>query len=62
MKKSIPLGLAMRARRICSSNKDFMRQANDIRKNLRGRGYPDFVVKNDIKRAEGINRRNLLET
>lgn len=61
MKKSIPLGLAMRAKRICSSSKDFIRQTQDIGKNLHGRGYPDLLIKNGIKRVEGMNRKILLE-
>ena len=61
MKKSIPSGLAMRARRICSSNTDFERQTQDIRQNLCSRGYPEQLVNSGVKRVAGMDRKKLLE-
>ena len=61
MKKSIPLGLAMRAKRICSSNQGFTRQTQDICKNLCNRGYPRLLVNDRLKRVEGMDRGDLLD-
>ena len=61
MKKAIPSGLAMRARRICSSSSDFRRQITDIHTNLCSRGYPDQVIRNGMRRVERLDRSKLLE-
>ena len=61
IKTSIPSSLAMRARRICSSNSDFIKQTQEIRKNLISRGYPERMVKNGIKRVGNMDRTMLLE-
>ena len=61
MKKVIPAGLAMRAKRICSSRADFRRQQKDIHTNLSNRGYPDHLVRNGFKRVAGMDRDKLLD-
>ena len=61
MKKAIPAGLAMRAKRICSSGADFRRQQKDIHTNLSNRGYPDHLVRNGFKRVAGMDRDKLLD-
>ena len=61
MKKAIPSGLAMRARRICSSDHDFLLQVQDINKNLSDRGYPSALINHELDRVKGMARGNLLE-
>ena len=60
MKKSIPSGLAMRAKRICSSSSNYVRQTQDICTNLSIRGYPEQLIQNGVKRVEGMDRKQLL--
>ena len=61
MKKAIPSGLAMRAKRICSSDSNFRLQTEDIHKNLSSRGYPDRLMDNGLKRVGEMDRNALLE-
>ena len=61
MKKAIPSGLAMRARRICSSNSDFAHQTQDILQNLSNRGYPEELISQGLGRVKHMNREDLLE-
>ena len=61
MKKAIPSGLAMRAKRICSSDSNFRLQTEDIHKNLSSRGYPDRLIDNGLKRVGEMDRNALLE-
>ena len=60
-KNGIPSGLAMRARRICSSDVAFERQTLDIRRNLRSRGYSDEHNKKGMGRAGAMSRSTLLK-
>ena len=60
-KSGIPSGLAMRAKRICSSNADFKRQIKDIHNNLSSRGYPRHQIQKGIRRVEGMNRSEILK-
>jgi len=61
VKKAIPSGLAMRAKRICSSSLDFRRQTADIYKNLSTRGYPEQLISNGLSLVEKMDRTKLLE-
>ena len=61
-KSGIPSGLAMRAKRICSSKEAFDRQVKDIGNNLRGRGYPENRIGQGLKRVEGMHRSTLLKS
>ena len=61
VKKAIPSGLAMRARRICSSDRDFLHQVKDINKNLSDRGYPSALVNHELDRVKCMERGSLLE-
>ena len=61
MKKAIPSGPAMRARRICCSESAFLHQVRDINKHLSDRGYPSALVNRELDRVKGMVRGNLLE-
>ena len=61
MKKAIPTGLAMRAKRICSSDPNFLRQTQVICKNLCDRGYPKSLVNLGLSRVKNMDREKLLE-
>ena len=60
MKKAIPLGLAMRAKRICSSDPDFINQTEDICKNLSERQYPEALVNQGLNRVKHMKRKDVL--
>ena len=60
-KNGIPSGLAMRAKRICSSDAALERQLTDIRDNLRSRDYPDRQIGQGIARVRGLERSALLK-
>lgn len=60
LKKSIPYGQYLRARRVCSELSDFKKVADDLRVRFRARGYPDGVLRNAYQRALGQNRSTLL--
>ena len=59
-KRAIPTGLAMRAKRICSTEMGFKRQAHEVCNNLIRRGYPKNEVKKSIRKVEKMERSKLL--
>ena len=61
IKKAIPTGLAMRAKRICSFDSDFEIHANDLCKKLVSRGYPGGEVRREIEKVRKMERVKLLE-
>ena len=61
VKKAIPVGLAMRAKRICSSDSNYLYQTRDIRQNLSSRGYPARYISQGLSRVRSMNRMDMLE-
>ena len=61
MKNAIPDSLLIRAKRICSDNLDYMREANKIMTILHQRQYPSHVLQLAILRAHEIPRKKLFE-
>ena len=59
-KKAIPSGLAMRAKRICSTEKGFKHQAREACNHLVRRGYPQKEVRKSIRNVEKMDRSELL--
>ena len=59
-KRAIPSSLAMRAKRICSSNTNFKHQSKEVCDNLLRRGYPKNVVTKSIRKVENMDRSELL--
>ena len=61
-KKAIPFSLALRLRRICSTDATFNTRAAQLTTYLLKRGYNRNFVTNQIRRASDIPRRLTLQT
>ena len=59
-KKSIPFGLGLRARRICSTEENYQIQRNKIKHNLMKRGYSDNDTEKELRKVDKLDRSNLL--
>lgn len=60
--KAIPVGELTRAKRNCSSDENYIREANRICTSLKSRGYPDWVLhraKNIVEHKQRNNFRIL---
>ena len=62
MKKAIPYGLAVRLKRICSKEEDYIRHRKELKKQLRKRGYSGKFLEDQLKRADGLQREDTLAT
>ncbi|MCG7879722.1 MAG: GIY-YIG nuclease family protein [Candidatus Thiodiazotropha endolucinida] len=60
-KNAIPFGLGIRAKRICSAEKDYRMRRNEISDHLQRRGYRKERVEHQLERVDGLNRDDLLE-
>ncbi|CAJ0934348.1 unnamed protein product [Ranitomeya imitator] len=60
LKSSIPTGQFLRARRICSDDDIFHRQAKDLERRFKNRGYPSKDIARGYSRALKEDRSNLL--
>ena len=60
-KKAIPYGLAIRAKRICSNDADYVKNKNLIAKHMVKRGYRMSHVHQSMKKADSMNRKDLLQ-
>ncbi|OCT88862.1 hypothetical protein XELAEV_18017492mg [Xenopus laevis] len=56
-----PFGQFLRLRRNCSSNKDFCKQARDMRERFLERGYKQKTIQKVFQRAKGSDRNDLLK-
>lgn len=59
-KKSIPFGLGVRARRICSTDEGYFKQREKIKTNLRKCGYSNNEVEDQLVKVDELNRSDLL--
>lgn len=59
-KNSIPYSQAHRFKRICSKSEDFTTNAKNLKTMLEGQGYPARVTDDAIKKAEALNRVDLI--
>ena len=55
-KRAIPFSLALRLRRICSSNETFTLRTNELKSYLNKRGYNLSFLNQEIKRVHNITR------
>ena len=62
MKDAIPYSLLIRAKRICSDNQEYRREANKIMTTLFQCQYPQQVLQQALIRAHDIQRKELLKT
>jgi hypothetical protein len=60
-KKAIPYSQALRLRRICSDIKDFNTACDNLKTNLKKRGYPRTLITEGINKARSTERASLLE-
>ena len=60
-KRSIPYSLALRLRRICSTETSFDNRATELKNYLTKRRYKDNFVKEQIRRAKRISRNEALQ-
>ena len=61
-KDAVPYGLLIRARRICSKDKDFKEEATIIITALLKRGYPDNILLTAFNRARSKTQEELLKS
>lgn len=61
VKKAIPYGLALRLRRICENEDDYQKHRQELKLQLRKRGYNGKFIENQLKRADNLNRKELLQ-
>ena len=61
-KDVVPYGLLIRARRICSKDKDFKKEATNIITSLLKRGYPDQILLTAFNRAWSKLQEELLKS
>ena len=59
-KASLPFGLALRIKRICSNARDFKQHCEKLIVHLRKRGFKLGLIKDSIKKASLIKREDLL--
>ena len=59
-KGAIPYSQALRIRRICSSNDDFLKHTDQLRSHLIRRGYDSSFVKHQIHSASCVTRKDTL--
>ncbi|CAJ0958412.1 unnamed protein product [Ranitomeya imitator] len=62
LKNSIPYGQFLRAKRICSQEASYQKQAEDISNRFMDRGYSSRIVRRCKGRASRIDKANLLKT
>ena len=58
---SIPYGLLVRAKRICTEEEHFVSEARSIIQKLRERKYPESILERAVKKILEITRQQLLE-
>jgi hypothetical protein len=61
MKSSIPYGLGVRIKRICSEESAYKIQKNEMKKNLCKWGYTKRSIDNELMKVDKLDRNNLLQ-
>ena len=61
-KKSLPFSLALRLRRICSSNNTFQQRLEELKQLLLRRGFPSITIKTQFNKVLKISRAESLKT
>jgi hypothetical protein len=60
VKESIPYGLGIRLKRICSDEKDYESRKKDLTKHLRKRGYKTNNIGEQLEKVDKLDRQHLL--
>ena len=61
LKESLPYSQALRLRRICSENNEFIKHSDKLKQQFTARGYSQTLVENQIKKAIAIPREATLK-
>ena len=61
VKRAVPLNLAMRLKRICSSHADYVKHKKDLKTRLLARGYPESIINTSFRKADKTDRTQLLK-
>ena len=61
-KQAIPYGQALKLRRICSNNEDFILWTAELKQHLVKRGYDPLEIQKQIERAAEVPRETTLQT
>ena len=61
LKESLPYSQALRSRRICSENSEFIKHSDILKQQFTARGYSQTLVENQIKKAIAIPREATLK-
>ena len=60
-KHHIPFAQTLRLRRICTPDKEFQLNLNELRKKLTERGYKELDINESIQRIQTFDRNDLLK-
>lgn len=60
VKKGLAYGLALRIRRICEKEADYVKHRAELKRQLRTRGYSGKVIETQLRKVDGIKREDLL--
>ena len=61
VKESIPYGLGIRLKRICSEETDYENRKTDLKGHLLKRGYNSKLIDNQLEKVDKLNREDLLQ-
>ena len=61
LKRNMPLAQTLRLRRICTADKEFRLNCNELRKKLTERGYKEQEINESIHRTQTFDRKELLK-
>jgi len=61
VKKSIPYGLGILLKRICTDEKDYWKHHQQLKQNLRRRGYSSKFLEQQWGKADNVNRVSTLQ-
>ena len=60
VKKSLPYGLGIRLRRICSRESDYLKRRQELKLYLRKRGYSSAFIERQLVKVDKLKRSDLL--
>ena len=60
-KDAVPMGLAIRIKRICSDQQNYVKHRNELGTRLISRGYPKTVIDKSFAKVDLMNRKQLLK-
>ena len=61
VKKSLPYGMGIRIRRICSRETDYQKRRKELKIQLRKRGYSGKFIEREFRKVDNLERSNLLK-